>query len=142
MIPQTRQALLDLALKLAIDVGPHASNEFAATNTALIAMLLQLFAEECERGVETRHQDIQELKDLLRHSTPPPQLAPRVEVFLQKDAPSLTLTDQNALLDEGLTLLIEFHRLVEQDPSRSEENAAIWEYLHNFASRHSYAVAM
>ena len=134
MIPEPSKALLDIAMRLGLNVLPNIPDAFNAADTGLIAQLLMTFSQEFEHAIEHRLNDIAEMKDLIRGA---PQTAER-NTFLASEPASFALADVNALHDEGTRLLIELHAWAEiEDDALNNE---IWAYLRRHAERHQFAL--
>lgn len=132
MIPRPSQALTDLAVRLATNVAPNTTETFYAADAGLIAQLMFSLAQEYERGVETRMNDIDEMRALLRSA---PQ-SDDIDAFVVLQPASLGLADVNAVHDAGTRLLIEAHAWAEvHDEPLSRE---IWRYLRRHCERHKF----
>ncbi len=132
MIPRPSQALTDLAVRLATNVAPNTTETFYAADAGLIAQLMLSLAQEYERGIETRMQDIDEMRAILR-SAPTSEA---IDTFLELLPRSLGLADVNAVHDAGTRLLIEAHAWAEtHDEALSQ---SIWRYLRRHCDRHRF----
>ncbi len=132
MIPRPSLALTDLAVRLATKVAPNTTETFYAADAGLIAQLMLTLAQEYERGVETRMNDIDEMRTLLR-SAPP---SDDIDAFLALAPISLALADVNAVHDTGTRLLIDVHAWAEvHDEPLSLQ---IWRYLRRHCERHKF----
>ena len=139
MIPKPRQALSDLALKLMLSVAPQTRSNYTASNTGMIAMLLQCLAQDFDRAADVRSLDIAEMSALF-HALPAGvdrPLAGRIERFLASHPKSLRIADLDAHHAEATRLLIELHAWSEAHGDAALERS-IWEYLTRHADRHAY----
>jgi hypothetical protein len=139
VIPRPRQALTDLALKLMLSVAPQTRSNYAASNTGMIAMLLQCLAQDFDRAAEVRSLDIAEMSALF-HALPAgvdQSLVARIETFLTSHPKSLRIADLDAHHGEATRLLIELHAWSETNGDAALERS-IWEYLARHADRHAY----
>jgi len=149
MIPHAEQALLDLATKLALEVAPATTNDYVAANATQIALLLQVFAQECEHGIDLRWQDILQLKTLFQECVAAPEfgsglasdLTSQLAAFCYREPSNLGLSSLTELHDEGMALLIQLQIQSETRPD-GDINRKIWHFLEVSTKRHSYAVLM
>lgn len=132
MIPEPGRALNDLALRLLFNVAPQTANTFAAADTALVGQLVMTLAQEFERAVAVRMEDIEEIKALLRDAAS----SPARQAFLDRSPASLHLKDVNAVHDQGMQLLIELH--AEAELSDAAMNERIWKFLRANSERHKF----
>ncbi|MCP5178375.1 MAG: hypothetical protein R3E84_22500 [Pseudomonadales bacterium] len=132
MIPAPGRTLTDLAMRLMLGIAPQTTTTFAAADCGLIAQLLLTMGQEFERAVDTRMQDIHELKALFGTA---PADAARAR-FMGATPASLHLRDVNALHDEGMQLLAILHAQAEADDAAL--NARIWAFLRAHSERHKF----
>jgi len=139
VIPAPQQALTDLALKLMLSVAPQTRSSYAASNTAMIGMLLQCLGQDFDRGAQVRSDDIAEMSALFRNlpGTLDAALAKRIDAFLHTRPQSLRITDLDAHHDDATRLLIELHAWADQHRDAALDSA-IWDYLTRHAERHAY----
>jgi hypothetical protein len=139
MIPRPRQAMQDLALKLMMSVAPQTRSTYAASNTGMIAMLLQCLAQDFDRAAQVRSDDIAEISTLFRDlpAGVDASLATRIATFLHTQPQSLRIADLDAHHADATRLLIELHAWTEQHDDASLDSA-IWDYLTRHADRHAY----
>ena len=142
MIPAPAQSLADLAGKLATAIAPETTSRFAMANTGMISMLLMALAQDAERAVASRMDDIEEMKSLFAAAE---QTAAEVDgaaarqAFQQRQPATLRLTDIEVVHAEGLTLLIALHGWAEEaDPAL---NRQIWDFLLRHSERHKLELA-
>ena len=132
MIPEPGQALTDLASRLLFAIAPQTTNGFAAADSALVGQLMLTLAQEFERAVDTRMQDIDAIKTLF-HLAP---AAPERAAFCASTPASLHLRAVNRVHDEGMRLLITLHAEIElSDPDLNER---IWRFLREHSERHKF----
>ncbi len=135
MIPRPPQGLADLAVKLATAVAPETCSRYAEASTGMISMLLLALAQDMERAVAVRMEDVDELKALF--ADVPAEAggdhAART-AFLDARPASLRLADVEALHAEGLTLLIDLHGWAEGSHPGLDER--IWAFLVRHSERH------
>ncbi len=132
MIPEPGRALTDLAMRLLLTIAPQTSNTFAAADSSLVGQLMLTMAQEFERAIATRMQDIDELRDLFASAAPNAER----DAFQSAAPASLHLRDVNRLHDEGMRLLIELHTDIElSDPAL---NGRIWNFLRAHSERHKF----
>ena len=142
MIPRQAQALRDIAMKLVLSVAPETTTAYAASNTGMIAMLLQCLAPELDRGVETRIRDIEEMKTLFAGALAQnldPALAAELLSYGGREPRSLRLQDLDPLHADGLRALITLHAWAEEAGIGSLDRG-IWAFLERFTDRHAFAL--
>lgn len=133
MIPRPAQGLRDLAAKLATAIAPETSSRFAMASSGMIAMLLNALSQEAERAVDSRMQDIEDIRTLLAAGDAAPGDAERA-AFRTRTPASLRLTDVDAVHGDGMRLLIALHGWAEDnDPAL---NRQIWDFLVRHTERH------
>lgn len=135
MIPQPSRALADLAGKLMNDIAPETSSTYAAANTGLIAMLLGALAQDTERAVASRMEDIDEIQRLfttLGRDCDTDNAEARTR-YVGRQPASLRLGDVDTLHRDGMALLIGAHAWAEEhDP---DLDRSIWRLLHRHTER-------
>ena len=137
MIPNPQQTLTDMALRIASHIMPNSNSEFAAADSALITGLLLTAAQEFERAVECRMQDINDLKNLFgNHSAVLPGHI-GWQPLLEKAPESLHLNDVNQLHGQFLRIFIDIHAWSEEAGQADVEQAA-WAFLRRHTERHKY----
>lgn len=135
MIPRPHQALLDLAGRIGGRILPELADPYAIADAGMVTMLLAMLAKELESGVARRLTDGEDLGRVLAAANHAPGADARA-AFIASRPSSLTLTDVNAWLDEGLQQLIELHAWAErEDPAL---DAAIWAWLARHTERHRF----
>ena len=135
MIPQPSRALADLAGKLMNDIAPETASTYAAANTGLIAMLLGALAQDMERAVASRMDDIDEIQRLfttLGRDCDPANAEERRR-YVGRQPASLRLSDVDALHRDGMALLIPVHAWAEDHDS--DLDRTIWRLLHRHTER-------
>jgi hypothetical protein len=139
VIPRSTQAIKDLALKLMISVAPQTRSAFAASNTGMIAMLLQCLAQDFDRAAQVRSQDVDEMCELFRAlpATVDAGLARQIDAYLNAGSASLRISDLDAQHADATRLLIELHVWAERNRDAVLERA-IWDYLARHVERHAY----
>jgi hypothetical protein len=142
VIPHLAQGIADLAAKLTRDIAPETASRYAMANTGLIGMLLAALAQDAERAVAVRLEDIDDMRSLLARmpAQADPDDQPAREEFRGRAPHSLRLTDVDALHAEGLNLLIAAHAWAErEDPDLDRD---IWAFLARHTERHRFDLAV
>ena len=129
MIPRPQQAIADLAIRLAMRVAPNTTDTFSAADAGLIAQLMLTVSQEFERSIDSRMSDIADMKTLLADR-------PQGEGYQDMQPASLSLTDVNAVHDEGMRRVIALHAWAEQHDEAL--NTEIWQYLRRHSERHKF----
>lgn len=140
MIPRGSRALGDLAMKLAMSIAPETRSTYAAANTMLVSSLMQCLAQDYDRAVEVRMQDIRDLREIFADAAAraPAGIANRIPDFLAAEPKSLRITDIDALHAQGLEILIALHAHAE-DAADAALDRRIWDFLERHADRHAFA---
>lgn len=137
MIPRPQQALTDIAVKLATDIGPQITSKYHAASSGMLTMLLLALAQDADRAVANRFADAAELRDLFAAGTRAPG-ADRRAAFADSEPASLMLSQVSDWHSTGMTLLIELHAWAEEhDP---ELDRRIWDFLRNHTERNRFDV--
>ncbi|NJN51945.1 MAG: hypothetical protein HC809_09390 [Gammaproteobacteria bacterium] len=141
MIPNGKSALSDLAVKLLFSVAPETSSMFVATNTGMIATLMQCLAQELDQGVAVRLHDIEEMKAIFAGVAPriADDLGGSVATFRDRTPTSYRLGDVTAVHAEALELLIALHERAEAKNAAALDEE-IWQFLERMAERHKFDV--
>lgn len=145
MIPYPGKTLTDLAVRIATDIAPATSSNFAQADSGLISGLLLSMAQDYERAVFNPMTDIDEIKTLCRQVLDLPE-AERAqfdalngcEDFLNAEPTSLMLGDVTALHARALDLLIQIHTWAELH--HAEINLAVWQLLRRHSERHKFDI--
>ena len=137
MIPKPTQTLTDLATRIATHILPNCEAEYAQADSGLLVGLLLTTAQEFERSIECRMQDINDLKNLFGNfaTVLPADIA--WEALLQQQPESFYLSDVNQLHGEFLDIFIQLHSWAEQTHQAEFETAA-WAFLRRHTERHKY----
>ncbi|MEM7099351.1 MAG: hypothetical protein AAF541_13900 [Pseudomonadota bacterium] len=137
-MPKPQATLTSIAMRIATHILPVAESEYAQADAGLITQLLMTAAEDFERAVDVRMQDIQDIQEVLRiHADQLPN--PAWLEILDKMPVSWKLSDVSALHDEALAILIELHAWAEGLGDQSL-NREIWHLLRIHSERHKYAL--
>ena len=137
MIPKPQQTLTDLAVRIATHIMPNSTSEFAAADSGLISGLLLTAAQEFERAVECRMQDINDLKNLFGNYSGvlPGHIA--WQPLMEQQPESLHLRDVTHLHGEFLKVFVAIHAWSEEAGQAGVERAA-WAFLRRHTERHKY----
>jgi len=145
MIPFPGRTLADLAMRIATDIAPATTSNFAQADSGLITGLLLGMAQDYERAVFNPMQDIDEIKTLCRHIIDLPEEAragfeglSACEDFVNAEPASLMLSDVTALHAQALDLLIQIHSWAELH--HAEVNLAVWQLLRRHSERHKFDI--
>ena len=86
MIPQPAATLADLAMRISTHIGPATTDNFAQADCGLITGLLLAMAQDVERAVDNRMQDLAQMKAsssrllatprVQQHASPSPPVNP------------------------------------------------------------------
>lgn len=137
MIPNPGRALADLAIKLAISVVPEISSGYAAANAGMTSMLMLALAQDSERAVANRMSDIEELRALFADTAGYGGQSD-LTAYNRKQPASLLLKDVDALLAEGMALLIDLHAWAEE--TDDSLNRRIWQFLLHHTERNKFDI--
>jgi len=137
VIPKPGKALADLAMKLSMSVIPEIESKFAASNAAMTSMLMLALAQDSERAVANRMTDIHELQTLFAETADYPAQA-ALTAFISRTPASLLLADVDALLAEGMALLIDLHAWAEEADEDSDRR--IWQFLLRHTERNKFSL--
>ncbi len=136
MIPAPGKTLADLALRIATDLMPALNTEFTQADAGLITGLLLTMAQDYERAVDNRMQDMQEINALFaKLSADVPGHEAR-QTYLAKAPASYHLDHVTALHGEAFEHLIDVHAWAEEHDATL--NAAIWELLRAYSERNKF----
>lgn len=147
MIPQPATTLSEFAVRLATRLLPELGTVYAQADAALLSGLLETLAQDFERAVDNRMQDIQEMQAIFAEavdhdtaadtSTPLPERGALTE-FTARAPVSFRLEDVTALHAEGFSLLITLHAWVEKHDATL--NDKVWALLHKHCERNKFEV--
>ena len=137
MIPKPSQTLTDLATRIATHILPDCGSEFGQADSGLLAGLLLTAAQEFERAVDCRMQDISDLKILLGNFSSVLPAAIAWRPLLEREPESLHLTDVSQLHSQFLEVFIQLHAWAEEQANQEFE-AAAWAFLRRHTERHKY----
>ncbi len=136
MIPAPGKTLADLALRIMTDLAPELGSNFAQADAGLITGLLLTMAQDYERAVDNRLQDLAEMRALFADLDANVPGADARRAFLEKTPASFTVSDVTKLHAEGFERLIELHAWAEAESS--ELDAAIWQFLRAHSERNKF----
>ena len=138
MIPKPQATLTSIATRIATHILPVAGSDFAQADAGLITQLLFTAAEDFERAVEVRMQDIKDVKAVLRANAD--DLPDQTWLdLLDKEPASLNVSDVTTLHDEALTILIALHAWAESLEDQTL-NLELWRLLRAHSERHKYSL--
>ncbi len=138
MIPQPRQTLTDLAIRMATHILPDMHSAYGQADAGLISMLLMTLAQDYERAAFNRVTDIEAMQGLF---TALPDGAPgktKRSAYAQATPDSMQLADLTRFHALGFEILIDVHAWAEQ--SDQTVNEQIWQLLDEHAQRNAFDV--
>ena len=103
-------------LRMVMEVAPRLGPDYLSGSANTIGMMLLAGAVEYERGAEVRHAENETLRTLLRDGSarlPPGHVRARLESAAHDQAPSLRISDLNAVNARLRAALIELQSAVE-----------------------------
>lgn len=133
MIPLTDQSLRNLSQRILVTLLPEFSSEYAMSDAASLALLMNAIADELAEGIQRRLEDIVEMQTILSGCVTTGVERDIVERTLE----SYTLKAVNERHDELTKLLVIWHEKSESDDALAALNADIWHYLRHHANRHA-----
>jgi len=133
MIPNTDQALRNLAQRLMVSLLPEFSSEYAVADGATLGILINVIADEVTEGIQKRVEDIDDMERLLSGCA----LDENEAAVLQASLASYSLRDVNDRHDALTRILIDWHERAELDDTLAALDQEIWQYLKRHAARHT-----
>ncbi|MCB1685040.1 MAG: hypothetical protein R3E82_00510 [Pseudomonadales bacterium] len=128
---------MDIAVKLATDIGPQLTSKYHAASSGMMTMLLLALAQDADRAVANRFADVAELRDLFKAGSDAPGAEAR-GAFTASEPAGLLLSQVTDWHSKGMSLLIELHAWAEvHDP---ELDRQIWDFLRNHTERNRFDV--
>ncbi|MCB1692389.1 MAG: hypothetical protein KDI19_06455 [Pseudomonadales bacterium] len=143
MIPLPSNALRLLAQRVLARLVPQAGSAHGTSDGAMTTMLIMTLADELESGVDRRMADIAQMRALFSTALEAgvgEDLVATLSPLRDRQPASFRMSDVDALHDEMANALIRLHERAEQAPSLASLNEAIWQYLHESATRHALAI--
>ena len=146
MKPDVDVTLQLIAASLMTEIAPKISDDYIQRNSMLTGMLLQIAAEEWDRGAARRVEENRAMRRLFAEAAPKiddPGLRARLEAASGEEDESLRISDLNHSNDRLRTLLIELHTHVEEIDTETARRieAAIWRELRVSAERRALSLA-
>jgi len=146
MIPRGSDSLGHLAMRIAVDLIPKASDAYAATDMGYFTVLLSLVGQDFDRVADiavVEHEETLSIFDAAAPHLVDADLKRRIAEAKAKRLPSFKTADLNTRGDIETRLLIEVHEAVEAAVDRGEAwagalDAQIWRFLDGYASRRAY----
>lgn len=135
MIPRPQQALTDIAVKLATDISPQLTSKYHAASSGMMSMLLLALAQDADRAIFNRFEDVAELRDLFSAGSAAPGADQRA-AFATSEPAGLLLSQVSEWHSTGMSLLIELHAWAEQ--REPELDRRIWDFLRNHTERNRF----
>ncbi|MBT4162900.1 MAG: hypothetical protein HOC70_10000 [Gammaproteobacteria bacterium] len=132
MIPNTDQALRNIAHRLMVSLVPELRSEYAMADGMSLGMLINVIADELAEGIQRRLEDITEMQEVLGSC----ELSEKERGVAEAGIDNYSLKAVNARHDELTSILIDWHEKSEADDSLGALNHAIWQYLRRHANRH------
>ena len=147
MIPVPSKSLTDIAVRIATHLVPAIQTNYGQADGNLITALLLTMAQDYERAVYNRMQDIEEIKQLcaqcLQQFTEPSDSTdlPTREVlsaFIDSQPDSLMLAHVTEYHAQAFELLISLHRWAEEH--NEAVNLGIWQLLRRHSERNKFDI--
>ena len=136
MIPAPGKTLSDLALRIATDLMPALNTNFTQADAGLITGLLLTMAQDYERAVDNRMQDMLEINALFAELRPDVPGHEARQTYLAKAPASYHLHDVTALHAEAFEHLIEVHAWAEDNDLAVSDT--IWQLLRAHSERNKF----
>jgi len=145
VIPQSQRAVSFLAQRLLTHVLPDQRTAFGAADVAFLSLAFEMVAQDLERGVHARLEDIRELRAIFgaaRRLGPPDSLVARLAAAEARELTDLRLGPLDAVHAQHAAAGIELHAWIEEQrgPEAERLDREIWQHLERHAERHRYDV--
>jgi hypothetical protein len=145
VIPQSQRAVSYLAQRLLTHVLPDQRTAFGAADVAFLNLVFEMVAQDLERGVQARLEDVRELRAIFaaaRRLDPPDSLVARLASAESCPLSDLRLGPLDEAHAQHAAALIELHAWVEEQrgPEAERLDREIWRHLERHAERHRYDV--
>ncbi len=146
MIPKAPESLGHMALRIATDLIPKATDDYSGADLGLMTVMLSMVGQDFERFAELQVSEHDQMCDLFRQALPHLNgaLAERVTAELDAVHSSLLASSLNGRADRTTRLLIDLHAHVEDRIDADwacRLNLDIWSFLDLQARRRAYEVS-
>ena len=147
MIPVPSKSLTDIAVRIATHLTPAIQTNYGQADGNLISALLLTMAQDYERAVYNRMQDIEEIKQLCAQCLPqfteqsdstdlPDRQA--LSAFIDRQPDSLMLAHVTECHAQAFELLISLHSWAEEH--NETVNLGIWQLLRRHSERNKFDI--
>jgi hypothetical protein len=145
MIPHASQAVAFLAQRLLTHVLPEQRTNFGVADTALLALLFEMVAQDFDRAAHARLEDVREMRALFadaRAAGLDGPLRPRIDAVLALDLSDVRIARLDEVHAQHAAALIDLHARAETlgGAEAARLDRLVWEHLERHAERHRYDV--
>jgi hypothetical protein len=143
VIPVPGKSLTDIAVRIVTDLVPAIQTNYGQADGNLISALLLTMAQDYERAVYNRMQDIEEIKQLCSqcldgsNNTDLPDRE-ALQSFIERQPDSLRLAHVTQCHGQAFELLISLHRWAEAHDEGV--NLEIWRLLRRHSERNKFDI--
>jgi hypothetical protein len=148
MIPLPSDSINHLCMRIATDLLPKASDEYAASDLGMITVLLSMVSQDFERVADVHVREHAAITEIVAGVIPhlPADLAERAKKDLATPLKSYCTSDLNARTDIVMRLLIDVHAHIETRMDAGEAwaktaDADIWRFYDQYGLDHAYEAA-
>lgn len=150
MIPKPGESIAHICARIATDLLPKASDDYAAADLAFLTVMLSMVQQDFERFADVHVREHDEMCAIFRGARDrlPPDLQARVDAVLGHDQDtSLLASALNARADVTTRLLIDVHAWAEGEAGPEAAWAVdldreIWRFLDRYAANRTYEAAL